>query len=202
LVIADEVMTGFGRTGRWFGVDHWQVRPDIMTAGKGTTGGYVPFGYAAASAAVYDAVATTGFVHGFTWSHNALGAAAGRAVLQLLRDEDLVARSAALGERIREGLRAALADCPIVGDIRGLGTMIGIELVRDAATKEPFTRTVRVTERVVAHARDHELLVYSSTGHVDGVDGDLIVLGPPFVLTDGDEAILVERTAAAIRSVA
>ncbi|HSH34145.1 MAG TPA: aminotransferase class III-fold pyridoxal phosphate-dependent enzyme [Actinomycetota bacterium] len=202
LVIADEVMTGFGRTGRWFGVDHWQVRPDIMTAGKGTTGGYVPFGYAAASAAVYDAVSTTGFVHGFTWSHNALGAAAGRAVLQLLHDEDLVARSAALGDRIRHDLRAALADCPIVGDIRGLGTMIGIELVRDAATKEPFARTARVTERVVSHARDHELLVYSSTGHVDGVDGDLIVLGPPFVLTDEDEAILVERTAAAIRSVA
>jgi adenosylmethionine-8-amino-7-oxononanoate aminotransferase len=173
-----------------------------MTAGKGTTGGYVPFGYAAASAAVYDAVATTGFVHGFTWSHNALGAAAGRAVLQLLHEEDLVARSAALGDRIRDELRAELADCPIVGDIRGLGTMIGIELVRDAATKEPFARTARVTERAVAHARDHELLVYSSTGHVDGVDGDLVVLGPPFVLTDDDEAILVERTAAAIRSVA
>ena len=77
LVIADEVMTGMGRTGRWFGVDHWGVRPDILTAGKGTTSGYVPFGFAAASGPVFEAVAANGFVHGFTWSHNALGAAAG-----------------------------------------------------------------------------------------------------------------------------
>ena len=77
LVIADEVMTGLGRTGRWFGVDHWDVRPDILTAGKGTTSGYVPFGFAAASGEVFETVAATGFVHGFTWSHNALGAAAG-----------------------------------------------------------------------------------------------------------------------------
>ena len=162
----------------------------------------MPFGFAACTGEMFEAIAPKGFVHGFTWSHNALGAAAGRAVLQLLHEEDLVARSAALGDRIRDELRAELAHCPIVGDIRGLGTMIGIELVRDVATKEPFARAARVTERVVAHARDHELLVYSSTGHVDGVDGDLIVLGPPFVLTDEDEAILVERTAAAIRSVA
>ena len=94
LVIADEVMTGFGRTGRWFGVDHWDVRPDIMTAGKGTTSGYVPFGFAAASGAVYDAVSTTGFVHGFTWSHNALGSGGGRAVLAApATSEDLVARA-------------------------------------------------------------------------------------------------------------
>ena len=80
LVIADEVMTGMGRTGRWFGCDHWGVRPDILTAGKGTTSGYVPFGFAAASGEVFDAVSTTGFVHGFTWSHNGLGAAAAEAV--------------------------------------------------------------------------------------------------------------------------
>ena len=84
LVIADEVMTGFGRTGRWFGVDHWDVRPDILTAGKGTTSGYVPFGFAAASGDVFDTVASGGFVHGFTWSHNALGAAVGSAVLRRL----------------------------------------------------------------------------------------------------------------------
>ncbi len=82
LVIADEVMTGMGRTGRWFGVDHWDVRPDILTAGKGTTSGYVPFGFAAASGEVFEAVSTTGFVHGFTWSHNGLGAAAAGAVLR------------------------------------------------------------------------------------------------------------------------
>jgi adenosylmethionine-8-amino-7-oxononanoate aminotransferase len=202
LVIADEVMTGMGRTGRWFGVEHWDVRPDILTAGKGTTSGYVPFGFAAASGEVFEAVSTTGFVHGFTWSHNGLGAAAAGAVLRLLRDGDLVARSASLGERLRTDLVAALADLSIVGDVRGLGTMIGIELVRDPETKEPFARADRVTERVVTAAREAGLLLYSSTGHVDGRDGDLLMLGPPFVLTDDDAAELVARTAAAVRSVA
>ena len=105
LLIADEVMTGFGRSGRWFGSDHWALRPDILTAGKGSTSGYVPFGFVAAAGHVYDAVATTGFVHGFTWSHNALGAAAGLAVLQVLREDDLIARSAAQGERLHTSIR-------------------------------------------------------------------------------------------------
>jgi adenosylmethionine-8-amino-7-oxononanoate aminotransferase len=202
LVIADEVMTGFGRSGRWFGVEHWDVRPDILTAGKGTTSGYVPFGFAAASTPVFDAVAETGFVHGFTWSHNALGAAAGRAVLATLRGDRLVERSAKLGERVREDLRAELSDVASVGDVRGLGLMIGVELVADPVTKDPFPRSRRMTERIVAAAREGGLLLYSSTGHVDGADGDLIMLGPPFCLTDDEASQLVERTAAAIRSVA
>ena len=201
LVIADEVMTGFGRTGRWFGVDHWDVRPDIMTAGKGTTSGYVPFGYAAASGEVYETVASSGFVHGFTWSHNALGAAVGRAVLTRLSRDGLIERSAVLGARLAGDLRTALQDEPIVGDVRGLGMLIGIELVRDRETKEPFARAEAVTERIVSAAKDAGLLLYSSTGHVDGANGDLLILGPPFVLTDDDASVLVERTVDAIRSV-
>jgi adenosylmethionine-8-amino-7-oxononanoate aminotransferase len=202
LVIADEVMTGMGRTGRWFGVDHWGVRPDVITAGKGTTSGYVPFGFAAASDEVFGTVATVGFVHGFTWSHDALGAAAAGAVLRVLRDRDLVARASSVGERLRTDLGAALADVPIVGEVRGLGMLIGLELVRDRETKEPFARADRVTERVVTAARDAGMLLYSSTGHVDGRDGDLIVLGPPFALSDDDATTIVERTATAIRSIA
>ncbi|HTG47592.1 MAG TPA: aminotransferase class III-fold pyridoxal phosphate-dependent enzyme [Actinomycetota bacterium] len=202
LVIADEVMTGFGRTGRWFGADHWDVRPDILTAGKGTTSGYVPFGFAAASGDVFDAIAARGFVHGFTWSHQALGAATAHAVLTRLRDDGLVDRARDLGARIQGDLAAALADVPIVGDVRGAGMLIGIELVADHDTKEPFPRAERVVERVVAAAREDGLLLYSSSGHVDGTDGDLIVLGPPFVLSDEEAVLLVERTTSAIRSVA
>ncbi len=201
LVIADEVMTGFGRTGRWFGVDHWGVRPDIITAGKGTTSGYVPFGFAAASGEVFDTVASGGFVHGFTWSHNALGAAVGRAVLRRLTEGGLIDRSADLGERIRKDLSVTLDGAPSVGDVRGIGMLIGVELVRDRETKDPFPRTERVSERVVGAARDAGLLLYSSTGHVDGTNGDLVMVGPPFVLTDDDASTLVEQTAAAIRSV-
>jgi len=201
LVIADEVMTGFGRTGRWFGMDHWGVRPDIVTAGKGSTSGYVPFGFAAASREVFDTVAAQGFTHGFTWSHNALGASVGSAVLRRLREDGLVERSHDVGERVRADLRDALAGCGAVGDVRGLGLMIGIELVRDAVSKEPFPRSELVTERVLSAARDAGLLLYSSTGHADGTNGDLIMLGPPFVITDDEAGTLVERTAAAIRSV-
>jgi adenosylmethionine-8-amino-7-oxononanoate aminotransferase len=200
LVIADEVMTGFGRTGRWFGVDHWDVRPDILTAGKGTTSGYVPFGFAAASGEVFDTVASGGFVHGFTWSHNALGAAVGRAVLRRLADDGLIDRSAEIGERIRKELESALDGCSIVGDVRGIGMLVGVELVRDRETKDPFPRDGQVTEHVVGAARDAGLLLYSSTGHVDGTNGDLVMLGPPFCLTDEDASLLVELTASAIRS--
>jgi adenosylmethionine-8-amino-7-oxononanoate aminotransferase len=201
LVIADEVMTGFGRTGRWFGVDTWDVEPDILAAGKGTTSGYVPFGFAACSGEVYEAIAPKGFVHGFTWSHNALGAAVAHATLRRLRDDGLVERSRDLGAKIQGDLGGALAEHPFVGDVRGLGMMIGIELVKDADTKEPFPRSRRVTEQVVGAAREAGMLVYPSTAHVDGSSGDLLMLGPPFVLTDDDAATLVERTVAAIGSI-
>ena len=115
----------------------------------------------------------------------------------MLRERRPGGARASLGERLRTDLAEALADVPIVGDVRGLGMMIGIELVRDAETKEPFARADRVTERVVEAARDAGLLLYSSTGHVDGRDGDLLMLGPPFTLTDDDATVLVERTAAA-----
>ncbi|MFL5797096.1 MAG: aspartate aminotransferase family protein [Actinomycetota bacterium] len=198
LLIADEVMTGFGRTGRWFGCDHWGVRPDILTAGKGASSGYWPLGLCVASGKVHDTVMESGFVHGFTYSHHAIGAAVGRAVLAKLRDGGLVERSRALGERLLKELTAGLADLPPVGDVRGLGTMIGVELVRDRSTKKPIPRADRAAERVVAAAKSDGLLLYSSTGCADGTNGDLVMVGPPFTLTDDEADLLVERTAAAI----
>jgi adenosylmethionine-8-amino-7-oxononanoate aminotransferase len=202
LVIADEVMTGFGRTGRWFGVDNWGVRPDILTTGKGSTSGYWPFGFAAASGEVYETVKPKGFVHGFTWSHNGVGAAVAHATFRRLRDGDLVEASRVKGERLLKELSAALADSPVVGDVRGIGLMVGVELVADRETKAPFPRTQQVTEKVLAAARERGLLLYSSTGHVDGTDGDLVMFGIPFVVSDEDLGTAVERTAAAIDAVA
>ena len=112
----------------------------------------------------------------------------------------MIDRSADLGERIRKDLTVALDGDPSVGDVRGLGMLVGVELVRDRETKDPFPRTEHVSERVVGAARDAGLLLYSSTGHVDGTNGDLVMVGPPFVLTDDDATLLVELTAAAIRS--
>ena len=198
LLIADEVMTGFGRTGRWFGVDHWGVRPDVLTVGKGSTSGYFPFGFAACSAEVLETVRGTGFVHGFTWSHNGVGAAVAHATLRRLIEDDLVEASARRGERLLKVLSSALEDDPSVGDVRGLGLMVGVELVEDRASRAPFPRERQATERVVAAARDAGLLLYSSTGHVDGRVGDLVMLGPPFVISEEEGDLVVERTAAAI----
>ncbi len=202
LVIADEVMTGFGRTGRWFGLDHWSVRPNILTTGKGTTSGYWPFGLAVASGEVYETVRPKGFVHGFTWSHNGVGAAVAHATLKRLRDGDLVEASRAKGELLLKELSAALQDSPIVGEVRGIGLMVGVELVADRSTKAAFPRADQVTERVVGAARERGLLLYSSTGHVDGRDGDLVMLGPPFILSDEERGLMVERTRDAVAAVA
>lgn len=191
LVIADEVMTGFGRTGRWFALDHWGVRPDILVAAKGATSGYWPFGFAATSGAIHAAIrGAGGFVHGFTYSHHVVGAAVAREVLRILEDEALVEASAAKGERLLALLRARLGEHPNVGEIRGRGLMVGLELVADRPTREPFPRTARLAETVVRTARERGLLLYSGTGNADGVDGDVILLGPPFVVTD-DELIRI-----------
>lgn len=198
LVVADEVMTGFGRTGRWFGGDHWGLRPDVLVAAKGATSGYWPFGFAAASGPVYEAIAAGGFVHGFTFSHSPVGAAVAREVLRILRDEDLVAASAAKGGRLRGLLAERLGDHPHVGEIRGRGLMVGLEVVADRTTAAPFPRAERRTEAIVAAAREQGVLVYSGTGAANGVDGDTILLGPPFVVTDDELVRIADGVAEAI----
>ncbi len=191
LLVVDEVMTGFGRTGRWFAVDHWGIRPDILVAAKGATSGYWPYGFVSASAEVADTVLGAGpFVHGFTYSHSVVGAAVAREVLRILESEDLVAASAAKGDRLQALLRDRIDEHPNVGEIRGRGLMVGIELVADRATRAPFPRSARIAEGIVAAARRDGLLVYSGTGNADGVDGDVILLGPPFVVTD-DELVRI-----------
>jgi adenosylmethionine-8-amino-7-oxononanoate aminotransferase len=200
LLVADEVMTGFGRTGRWFACDHWGVRPDILVLAKGAASGYWPLGLAVASGEVHDRIGQGGFTHGLTYSHHVVGAAAGRAVLEVLRERRLVEAAETQGKRLRAGLEARLAGHPAAGDIRGLGLMLAVELVADLATRAPFPREARVAERVVAAARDRGLLLYSSTGCADGTDGDLVMLGPPLVVTDAEVDELADLTAAAIEA--
>jgi adenosylmethionine-8-amino-7-oxononanoate aminotransferase len=200
LLVADEVMTGFGRTGRWFACDHWGVRPDILVLAKGAASGYWPLGLAVASGEVHDRIGQGGFTHGLTYSHHVVGAAAGRAVLEVLRERRLVEAAETQGKRLRAGLEARLGGHPAAGDIRGLGLMLAVELVADAATRAPFPREARVAERVVAAARDRGLLLYSSTGCANGTDGDLIMLGPPLVVTDAEVDELADLTAAAVEA--
>lgn len=201
LLVADEVMTGFGRTGEWFGCQHWGVAPDLLTAGKGAASGYWPLGLAVASGPVHAALVRTGLVHGFTYSHHAVGAATGLAVLHRLVEHDLVAASRRRGEQLRAGLRRRLADHPWVGDVRGLGLMVGVELVADRSTREPFERAERVTERVISTARELGLLLYPGTGCADGTRGDGILLGPPLVISEAEVEEVVELLGRALEQV-
>ncbi|GGK40077.1 adenosylmethionine-8-amino-7-oxononanoate aminotransferase [Pilimelia terevasa] len=198
LLVADEVMTGFGRTGAWFGLEHWGVRADLLAAGKGAGSGYWPLGLAVASGRVHAALAEGGFTHGFTYSHHVVGAAAGLAVLRELRDRDLVAASAARGAALAARLGEAVGGHRYVGDVRGRGLLVGVEFVADRRTAAPFPRAARVAERVVAAARGAGVLVYPGTGCADGTDGDLIVLGPPLCVTDDELTEIVAGVAAAL----
>jgi adenosylmethionine-8-amino-7-oxononanoate aminotransferase len=136
----------------------------------------------------------SGFTHGFTYSHAPAGAAVAREVLRILREEDLVDASRVKGDRLQALLRDRFGGDEHVGEIRGRGLMVGLELVADRETREPFPRASRVTEAVVRAARDAGVLVYSGTGNANGVDGDTILLGPPFVVTDDE----LERIAAVL----
>lgn len=199
LLVADEVMTGFGRTGTWFGMDHWGVKPDLVVAAKGATSGYWPFGFVAASDRLHRTVVEgSGFVHGFTYSHSIGGATVAREVLRIIREEDLVTASAAKGATLLGLLRDRLGGHPNVGDVRGRGLLVGVELVADRETKEPFPRSARLTEGIVGAARESGLLVYSGTGCADGTNGDTILLGPPFVVTEAEIERIVAGLADAI----
>jgi adenosylmethionine-8-amino-7-oxononanoate aminotransferase len=200
LLVADEVMTGFGRTGRWFAADHWGLRPDILVLAKGAASGYWPLGLAVASGDVHDTIGAGGFTHGLTYSHHVVGAAAGQAALRVLGERHLVEAAETQGKRLRAGLEARLGGHPAAGDIRGLGLMVAVELVADRSTRAPFPRARRVAERVVAAARDRGLLLYSSTGCADGTDGDLVMLGPPLVVSDAEVDEMAELTAAAVEA--
>jgi adenosylmethionine-8-amino-7-oxononanoate aminotransferase len=201
LLVADEVMTGFGRTGRWFGSDHWGVKADIVAAGKGASSGYWPLGLAACSAPVFAEIDRIGFTHGFTYSHSVVGAAVGRAVLRKLEQDELVSASRTKGEHLKKHLGEALGEHPHVGEIRGLGLMLGVELVENRATKKPYDRALKVTERVTAAAKERGLLLYPSTGGADGANGDVIMLGPPFVVTEDELAEITGRLRDAVSAV-
>jgi adenosylmethionine-8-amino-7-oxononanoate aminotransferase len=140
-------------------------------------------------------MASGGFVHGFTYSHAPAGSAVAREVLRILRDEGLVEASRTKGERLRALLEGVLGDHPNVGEVRGRGLLQGIELVEDRESRAPFPRRVRLAESIVRAARRRGLQLYSGTGLANGVDGDAILLGPPFVVRDDE----LERTAALLR---
>jgi adenosylmethionine-8-amino-7-oxononanoate aminotransferase len=200
LLIADEVMTGLGRTGRWFAVEHWDVTPDVLVTAKGASGGYFPLGLLLVKGELVEAIRSGpgNFTHGFTYANGIMGATVGLAVLRYLQAHDLVAASARMGEYLRRKLES-LRKLPTVGDVRGLGLMAGVELVADKASKRPFPRAQKVAERVQAAAMARGVIIYYGAGLADGLDGDAVLLGPPFIVTEAqiDEIVAVLRQAIA-----
>jgi adenosylmethionine-8-amino-7-oxononanoate aminotransferase len=207
LLIADEVMTGMGRSGRNFAVDHWGVAPDILVAAKGLSSGYAPLGAVLARKKIADAIASGSgaFLHGFTYNAHPLSVAAGREVLRFILREELVeAADSGKPDTIGASLKAALetlGDCKVVGDVRGIGLLWGIEFVADRQTKQPFPPERNFASRVGQACLKRGLLIYPMQGCVDGYAGDHILIAPPAVISDDQLRWAVEQLRVAIQEV-
>ena len=193
LLIADEVMSGMGRTGRAFAVDHWGVTPDMILVGKGIASGYAPLGALIVAGHVAEAVSrgSGAFVHGFTYDSHAVAAAAGNAVLDYIERENLFARVTPIAQDLRVALEP-LRRFSIVGDIRGLGLLVGIEFVRHASTREPFPADAHIANRVQEDVLEAGVITYPIQGCADGTRGDHILLAPPFTITSQMIQILAQ----------
>ena len=198
LVIADEVMSGFGRTGAWFAAEHFGLEPDILTLAKGASSGYWPLGLCLFRGDIARALEESGLVHGFTFSHHPVGAAVGLAVLERIDELGLVDAARTRGERLIARLREEIGDHPLVGDIRGIGLMLAVEIVSDRDTREPFPAAARMADRLASLARDERLLVYPSTGSAGSGLGDLVLVGPPLVIDEDAIDMLVASLSTAL----
>lgn len=202
LLILDEVMCGLGRTGQWFASEHFNVVPDIVTLGKGLGGGAVALSAVGVQARHFDAIChgTGSFTHGGTFTHHGPAASAGLAVVRILEREKLVDHVARYGKILGQKLVDRLSEHPNVGDIRGIGFLWGVELVQDKESLKPFPRGEKITERLWETIFQKGVVVYSSTG-LAGIDGDALLIGPPFVIEENEMDIVVDVVAQALSSV-
>ena len=195
LLILDEVMAGCGRTGSYYAFEQEGIRPDIVTLAKGLGGGYLPIGAAICSGNVHDTiVAETGsFTHGHTYVGHATSCAAALAVLSVIEQENLLARVEELGHHLSDRLGEALHDHPNVGDIRGRGLLMGIELVRDRQSREPVAAGLGLPAAIKSAAMANGLICYPGGGTADGRDGAHVLLAPPYISEKAHLDELVEK---------
>jgi adenosylmethionine-8-amino-7-oxononanoate aminotransferase len=200
LVIADEVMCGAGRCGTWRALEHDGVVPDIMAVGKGLAGGYIPLAATISRKQLGDTILSEhgSFLTGHTYSGHTTACAAGLAVQRLIERESLVERVRSRGETLRHELAAALGRFDEVGDVRGRGYLIGIEFVRDRATREPFPAERALSQSIGRSAFEDGLIIYPCAGHVGGVRGDTFIVAPPYNASEAELAELIEKLTGAI----
>ena len=199
LFVADEVLVGAGRTGTWWAIEPYDVAPDIMTFGKGVSGGYAGLSGIAAGQRIVDAIAegSGAFMHAQTFSHHPVACAAGVATMRYLKQHNLVERCAQMGRVLHERLRP-LADLPHVGDVRGRGLLAGIEFVEDKGSRAPFPRARKFAERFADVALDAGITVWPNVGQADGTNGDLVMIAPPFIITETEIDEIVKRLTKAL----
>lgn len=184
LFIDDEVMAGFGRTGSLFSIDDFGVVPDMICAAKGMSAGYSPLGAVIASQKIYDAYKHGSgiFVHGHTYGGNPLSAAVALAVVKTLVAENIAENARDVGAYLLEQLREKILPFDYVGDVRGKGLLLGVEIVRDKKTKEPFPVKLGMAEKLTVTLAQHGVIVYPGTGNADGENGDQFLLAPPLII--------------------
>lgn len=199
LLVADEVLCGAGRTGRWSAVDHSGVVPDLIVYGKGIAGGYAPLSAVVAPRRLADVLAagSGGLVHAQTYSHHAVACAAVLAALTHLARHELVERVASMSACLFDAL-APVRGHPLVGDVRGIGLLAGVELVADRDTRAPVPRAAKLAEHATQAALDAGLVVWPNTGHLPGGDGDILMLAPPFTITEAECAEIGSRLRTAL----
>jgi adenosylmethionine-8-amino-7-oxononanoate aminotransferase len=189
LTIADEVMTGMGRTGTNFASAHWEIAPDILVTAKGLSSGYAPLGAVIVRETVVDAIASGSgaFLHGFTYNSHPVSLAAGLTVLHYIQGHDLVqAADSEAGDTVASALGReleSLLDLKQVGDVRGIGLLRAVEFVADKESKAPFNPGENFAGKVASAASSLGLLVYPMQGCVDGISGDHVLIAPPAVIT-------------------
>ena len=191
LLIADEIMSGMGRTGKPFAIQHWNVEPDIILVGKGIASGYAPLGAVLVAPRVVAAFerGSGTFQHGFTYQAHPVATIAGNAVLDYIDSHKLFDRVQPNANDLRNEL-SALESYPNVGEVRGLGLLLGIEFVRNKSTREPFPRESNIAERIRQAALDRNVLTYPTQGCVDGLNGDHILLAPPFIISQQESRLI------------
>jgi adenosylmethionine-8-amino-7-oxononanoate aminotransferase len=200
LLILDEVMCGMGRTGTLHACEQDGVVPDLMTIAKGLGGGYEPIGAVLLSDRIFDAFANGSgfFQHGHTYMGHPMAAAAGLAVQEIIRRDNLLENVRSMGAHLSRRLNERFGNHHHVGDIRGRGLFQAIELVADRGSKEPFDPALKLHARIKREAMARGLMVYPTGGTIDGRLGDHVLLAPPFIAKPGDIDAIVERLGDAV----
>ncbi|WP_273850511.1 aspartate aminotransferase family protein [Guptibacillus spartinae] len=201
LFIADEVMTGLGRTGKMYAMEHWGITPDLLALGKGMSAGYTPMAATLVSDRIIQVIERGSKVvlSGHTFSANPLSSAICLAVLDYIEKNDVIYNAEKSGAVLMKGLKELQAHFPIIGDVRGLGLLTGIEFVQNHITKEPFLLHYEVTNRFIRKCYEAGLLVYTAAGGLNGMAGDAVIVAPPLVIQENEVRLILSKLNGALK---